>query len=228
MKVVAVLSGGLDSTCYAAQWKSRGHDVHPVVFDYGQKGRKEIEVALSLCNKLGFQTPKLLDIRFMRDIWVGTQLTDDKVGVEGKYTPSVVVPIRNAILLTVGTAYAYTIGASYVVYGANTGDIAYSEDTSGPMYPDCSPLFLTALETALNLGHYPMHERKVEMWSPAREGLSKSENLKLGYGIAGDLIYQTWSCYLSGDKQCGRCESCRNRQKAFLEARIPDRTEYAA
>ena len=228
MKAVAIISGGIDSTCYAAQWKAKGYEVHPLIFDYGQKGRKEIEVAIRLSEKLGFQAPKVLDISFMRGLWRGTQLTDEAVRVESAYTPSVVVPIRNAVFLTIATAYAYTIGADKVIYGSHAGDVKPRPDTGEPLYPDCAPPFISALQDALNLGHFPVHEKKVEIWCPAKEGLSKAENLRRGYELMGDLIFKTWSCYLSGDKQCGKCESCLNRGSAFREAGVADLTEYGA
>lgn len=225
VKVVAVVSGGPDSIGYAYLWKQSAAEIHPLIFDYGQKGKKETQVAVRLSLKLGFKQPLVLNVRFMKELWVGTQLTDETVRVEEAYTPSVVVPIRNAIFLTIATAYAYNIGAKYVIYGAHTDDIKPRVDTGEPLYPDCSPEFLLALQAALNIGHF-RSERGIELWSPAREGLSKSQLLRKFYEAAGDVVYETWSCYLSGEKHCGRCESCNNRKRAFLEAGIPDKTEY--
>lgn len=224
-RCVAIVSGGPDSTGYALIWKNRGYEVHPLIFNYGQKGSKEIEVAKKLSEKLGFEKPKVLDISFMKELWRGTQLTDETLAIQKEYHPTVVVPIRNAIFLSIAVAYAYTIKAEVVAYGAQTDDIKPRQDTYEPIYPDCSPEFQLALQTALSLGHF-RSERKVEIWSPAREGLSKAELLKLSFKAMGSLIYETWSCYLSGEKHCGRCESCVNRKKAFKVAGIEDLTPY--
>jgi len=232
-KVVAVISGGPDSIGYAAQWFKRGYRVYPIIFYYSQKGAKEVSVAKELCVKLGFEDPLVLDISFMKFIWKKTQLVDESIDVEKEYMSSVVVPIRNAVFLTIAAAYAFSIGAQYVIYGAHLDDnspldkheVLSTKDLWQPRYPDCSPEFQLVLETALNIGHF-RSSRSIQIWSPAREGLTKVENLRRSYEIMGDLIFETWSCYLSFEHHCGRCESCLNRKKAFREAGILDKTKY--
>ena len=67
---------------------------------------------------------RVVDISFMRDLWRGSKLTDDTIAVEESYKPSVVVPIRNVVMLSIATAYAYTIrgiyGGGYMLYMAPT------------------------------------------------------------------------------------------------------------
>jgi 7-cyano-7-deazaguanine synthase len=225
MRCVAIISGGPDSISYAAQWRERGYEIYPIIFDYGQKARREIAVAVNLSQKLGFRDPIIVDISSMRRIWRGTQLTDESVEIEEVYKPNVVVPMRNVIFLAISSAYALTIGANVIIYGAQLDDISKT-DSGDPLYPDCHPDTTIAFEDLLKVAHFPVGEKKLEIWSPAREGLSKSENLRRGYEIIKDLIYETWSCYKNGERHCGKCESCINRRRTFLEAGIPDKTEY--
>ncbi len=230
--VIAVVSGGVDSISYLAQWLVKGYDAHVLTFNYGQKGVKEVSITKYLVdeiNRLGIGGKvlefKVIDLSFMRDLWRGLQLTDESVGISLDYEPTLVVPVRNVVLLTIATAYAYTVGAEYVIYGAHYDDVEPRVDTGEPKYPDCSPECIEALQTALRICHF-RGSRRVEIWSPSREGLKKYENLRRGYGVLGKLIYSTWSCYLSGTYHCGRCESCLNRHKAFIQAGIPDCTVY--
>lgn len=197
-----------------------------MVFDYGQKGRKEVEVARMISRILEFEEPLVLNISSLKKLWLGTQLLDELVDVERDYSPTMVVPMRNVVFLVIACAYALNIGAEVVTYGSHLNDIVARRDTGEPLYPDCHPSVALAIEEVMKIAHFPVGVKKLEVWSPAREGLTKAQNLRRGYELLGDLTYETWSCYLSDSVHCGKCESCINRHRAFIEARIPDKTHY--
>ena len=220
-KAVVVFSGGLDSVCAASFLKSK-YELYGITFSYGQKASKEISAAKYFAKKLGLKQHKIIDIGFMKELYGDSNvLTSSKRKIPSKFEYSIVVPIRNAVFLSVASAWAYTLNASLVVYGAHTGD---------KHYPDCRPIFAKKLESAFNQGEIDginsRLRKKIEIWSPYREGLSKSDLLKKGKIVLKDSIFRTWSCYSNTKLQCGVCESCNNRKIAFEKAGITDKTKY--
>jgi len=220
-KAVVVFSGGIDSVCTASFLKSK-YDLYGISFSYGQKANQEILASKSFAKKIGLKQQKIVDISFMKDLYGNSNvLTSKKRKIPDKFEYSIVVPIRNAVFLSMASAWAYTLNASIVAYGAHTGD---------KNYPDCRPLFAKKLESAFNQGEIDGIKsglrKQIKIWSPYRERLSKRELLKIGIKSLGDSIFRTWSCYESKKYHCGVCESCNNRKKAFEHAGIADKTKY--
>ena len=222
MKIVSICSGGLDSVAYTARYVKEGHDVHILTFDYGQKAEREMLSVQEIFEGKVTEIKKV-DITFMKDLWAKTQLTDETIEVESEYTNSVVVPNRNTIFTTIAVAYAQSIDADRVILGSHADDTTIVDNDFS--YPDCDSRFFELLETTLHAGHFKK-AKKVEIWSPSREGIGKVELVKLGYKHLDEDIFKTWSCYKSEENQCGDCESCRNRKKAFELAKIEDKTQY--
>lgn len=222
-KSVIIMSGGIDSAGAAAYWKQRGYKLYLVTFYYGQRSRREVERARDIGKHLQAKEHRFIDISFMKELYGSTNvLTNETKEMPSQFQPIIIVPIRNAIFLTIASAWAFSIGAEIVAYGAHLTD---------QPYPDCRPEFARKLEEALNLGDIDATNSKthppIMIWSPAIAGLQKWEMLKISYRILGERIFDTWSCYLDGDVHCGVCESCRNRKTAFEKAEIKDNTTYS-
>ncbi len=220
-KAVVVFSGGIDSVCSASFLKSK-YDLYGISFSYGQKASQEIVTAKRFAKKIGLKQHKIIDINFMKNLYGDSNvLTSNKKKIPSEFDYSIVVPIRNAVFLSIASAWAYTLNASLVAYGAHTGD---------KQYPDCRPVFAKKLESAFNQGEIDGINsglrKNIEIWSPYRNGLSKSDLLKEGIRNLGDLIFGTWSCYSNKKFHCGICESCNNRKSAFVKAGIKDKTKY--
>lgn len=218
---MVVFSGGLDSVCTCAYLKSK-YDLYGITFAYGQRASKELKTAKSLAKSLKLKKHKIVDISFMKDLYGKTNvLTSTTRPIPQKFNYSIVVPIRNAVFLSIASAWAFTLNASLVAYGAHRGDM---------FYPDCRPSFSKKMELALNQGEIDGIKngirKKLRIWTPFDESLSKSELLKRGHEIVGDLLFRTWSCYSNTKLHCGRCESCNNRKAAFVKAKILDKTRY--
>ena len=222
MKAVIVFSGGLDSVCTATYLRKQ-YDLYGITFSYGQKAGKEVKVAQQFSKLLKFREHKVVDIGFMKDLYEKTNaLTNSKIEIPSKFDYSIVAPIRNAIFLSIASAWAFSKKAELVAYGAHLGDMRY---------PDCRPAFARLLSKALNEGETDGIKlglrKKVRIWSPFMDNLSKSDLLKIGYEELGEHIFKSWSCYGSTKIHCGKCESCNNRKLAFSQSKILDKTKYS-
>lgn len=211
-KCVVVLSGGIDSATVAYWARKQGYKVHAITFKYGQIAEREVEHAAKIAQQLGAPI-KIIDLSTLKEIFTGvTALCDEHINMTGEFNPLLIVPFRNAIFLSVAVAYAVSINANRIFYGAQGSD--------EPFYPDCRREFYKAFEKAAVLGT----GREVIVEAPFGI-IPKSEVIKIGAEL-GVPYHLTWSCYLNGSRHCGRCESCVNRKRAFIEAGIIDPTEY--
>lgn len=211
-KCVVVLSGGLDSSTVAQWAKKQGYDTHGLSIKYGQIATKEVEHASSVAHELGIPL-KVVDVSSLSDIFTGvTSLCDRNIEMTQTFSDPIIVPFRNAIFLSIAVAYAISIDAAKIFYGAHASDELF--------YPDCRREFYKAFEKAARLGT----DKEITVEAPFNV-LPKSEIVKLGTDF-GVPLHLSWSCYLDGLKHCGKCESCTNRKKAFKEAGIYDPTEY--
>ena len=217
--------------CYAASLaENDGYDLYLLTFAYGQRAGREIERSRYFAKVLNAKDHKVADMGFMKSLYnKSNALTDSRQEISQEFSHSLIVPVRNAVFLTIAAAWAMSINAKVVAYGAHTGDTLY--------YPDCRPAFVSAMKEALNTAESDSImsglRQQIMILSPAVMGLDKSALATTGYKILGDRIFHTWSCYSDGIKvdreylHCGRCESCINRKNAFTNAQIEDKTQYA-
>jgi 7-cyano-7-deazaguanine synthase len=213
-KCVVVLSGGPDSATVAYWAKKQGYEIYPITFKYGQIAIKETESAQKIAESLGVNT-KIIDLSALKDIFSGvTSLCNTDIPLTAEFSQPIIVPFRNAIFLSAAVAYAVTVGAKKIYYGAQGSD--------EPFYPDCRREFYEAFEKAARLGTC----EEISIQAPF-SGMKKPELFKAGVEL-GMPFELTWSCYLDGAKHCGKCESCVNRKKAFREAGVLDPSKYEA
>ncbi len=213
-KCVVVLSGGPDSATVAYWAKDQEYQIYPITFNYGQIALKETQAAQKIAEKLG-TTTKIIDLSALKDIFSGaTSLVNREIPLTAEFSAPIIVPFRNAIFLSTAVAYAVTVGAKYIFYGAQGSD--------EPFYPDCRRDFYEAFEKAARLGT----DQEIIVRAPF-SSQKKSHLIKKGaeLGVPFEL---TWSCYRDGEAHCGRCESCVNRKKAFQDAGVTDPTNYEA
>lgn len=205
-KAVILLSGGLDSTTTLYYALKKGYECYALVFDYGQRHKKELRSAVAVA-KGESVAYRVLRIKLP---WQGSALLDKKIkiptGGSFKGIPPTYVPARNTIFLSFALSYAEAIGAKAIFIGANAVDF------SG--YPDCRPDYYKAFQKLINKG---LRDKGIKIFTPLIK-MTKEEIIKLGYKL-GAPLEKTWSCYQGGSEPCGVCDSCRLREKGFSSLR---------
>ncbi|MCC2639796.1 MAG: queC [Nitrospira sp.] len=224
-KAVVLLSGGLDSTVTAAIAKQDGYDLHCVTVSYGQRHHVEVERARAVARELGASSHIVVDVN-LRAIG-GSALTDDVAVPKDRtadertdHIPVTYVPARNSIFLSLALAYAETLDAQVIYFGANVLDY------SG--YPDCRPEFIQAFETVARLGtRMGIAGGTIEVRAPLLMQ-SKAEIVRRGQELRVPFEL-THSCYDPDHRgiSCGRCDSCRIRREGFRQAGVVDPVPYA-
>jgi 7-cyano-7-deazaguanine synthase len=219
-KAVILVSGGLDSATCLAIAKSQGYDCYAISFDYGQRSISELNAANTVAKSFAVLEHKVISLQ-MGEIG-GSALTDTALDVpeeEAEGIPITYVPARNTIFLSYALAWAEVLSASAIFIGVN------ALDYSG--YPDCRPEYIAAFQKLINLATKVGVEGQTIALETPLINLSKAEIIKTGVRLGVDYA-STVSCYQADDegRACGRCDSCRFREKGFTDAGVEDPTAY--
>jgi 7-cyano-7-deazaguanine synthase len=128
---------------------------------------------------------------------------DSSIDVLNDSAKSVWVPNRNGVMLNIAAAHAESIGAGYIMFGANL-----EEATT---FPDNTKEFADALTESL----YFSTANNVKVVVPlANKSKNEIVAVALRLNIPLNLI---WSCYNSSVVHCGQCESCSRLKRALID-----------
>ena len=214
-KAIVLLSGGLDSATTLYYALSLGYDVRALIFNYGQRHRRELKSAKAVARAAGVP----FEVVTISLPWKGSALLDRTIrvprnlGARKEAIPVTYVPARNIIFVSFAASFAEAVGARAIFIGAN------AIDYSG--YPDCRPEFFAAFQTALDRSlKAGVEKRKIRILMPLIRK-TKAGIVRLGRRLK--VPYEkTWSCYNNFAKPCGECDSCRLRARGFKAAGMID------
>ncbi|MCM8772545.1 MAG: 7-cyano-7-deazaguanine synthase QueC [Candidatus Omnitrophica bacterium] len=207
-KAVCLISGGIDSFLSAYIAKKKGYKIYCLTIDYGQKSRKELLSAKKVAKFLKAEEHLILKINLK---FLKSALTRDEIKIPERKIrgiPSTYVPARNTIFISLALGYAESISADAIFIGVN------SVDFSG--YPDCRPIYIKRYQKLIDVAtKKTVSGKRIKLLAPLIN-LSKKEIIKRAISYGLDLSL-TWSCYKNEKRPCGKCPSCRIREKAISE-----------
>ncbi len=213
--VAVLFSGGLDSSILLGQLLAAGHQVQPLFVDCGWHWQAaELPAAKRFLAAL--DEPRLENLVVLQ--MPLADLYDDHWSITGRAVPradepdqNVYLPGHNPLLLVKAQVWCRLHGVGHLALGA-LGSNPFSDATE-----DFFRQFEAAMDRAIS-GH-------VELIRPLAH-LSKRQVMHLGRLLP---LEWTFSCLSPvGDRHCGGCNKCAERQQAFLAAEMTDPTSYAA
>jgi 7-cyano-7-deazaguanine synthase len=221
-KILAIVSGGLDSVTLAHSLRDYGHKVAIISFNYGQRHVKELHFA-EICARDIDGIHEIVDMRPLLQVFSGSSLTSESIEVpDGHYAAEsmklTVVPNRNAIMLNIACAFGISRGFDQIAIGVHGGDHY--------IYPDCRPNFIKSQKDTLKLANEGFLSDDFDLISPFID-IDKAGIVEIGDRI-GVQWENTWSCYKGGEIHCGSCGTCFERREAFAIAGVHDPTSYAS
>ncbi len=214
-KAMVLASGGVDSTtCLGLAIDKYGKDnVIALSVSYGQKHTKELECAKAVAAHYGVELYSIdlaqifkysnCSLLKQSDQEVPHESYDEQLK-EGDGSPvSTYVPFRNGLFLSTAASFALSKDCNVIYYGA------HADDAAGSAYPDCTPEFNDAMNTAI----YEGSGKQLRVEAPF---INSSKADVVACGLKLGVPYElTWSCYEGGEEPCGECGTCIDRARAF-------------
>ena len=211
-KVVALVSGGVDSLALTA-WARASGRVVPVYVRCGLAWEpaelRAVRRWLAALGSARVQALQVMDLPLRS--WYGAHWS-----VRGRGVPSatsadaaVYLPGRNLLLASAAAICAVRQKASAIAFGTLAAN----------PFDDATPAFFTSLGRCLSRAF----SRPLRILAPLRR-MTKAQVMARYPALPYAL---TMSCLQPrGDRHCGRCNKCAERRRAFRAARVPDPTIY--
>src|SRR5690625_1471078 len=100
-RAVVVLSGGLDSATCLGLAHDQGYELFALTFNYGQRHRREVELAQQVARYYHVSEHRIVDLDFLKEIG-GSALTEANIDIldRKEEIPVTYVPARNLIFLS--------------------------------------------------------------------------------------------------------------------------------
>jgi 7-cyano-7-deazaguanine synthase len=213
--LAVLISGGLDSAILLGDALRKGEIVIPIFMRCGLAWEKVEKVYLDrylaalACPLL---KPLVVLDQPIADVY-GNHWSITGAGVPDANAPDemMFLPGRNVLLLAKSLLWCHLNHVPALALGSLQ---------TNP-FPDATPAFFQAFQDLVNQAMQGLVEVRLPFG-----GMKKTAVMRLGEGLP---LEHTFSCAAPvGDRHCGRCNKCAERQHAFADAGMRDPTQYAA
>ncbi len=211
-KSIILLSGGLDSVISIAECIKEYNISLAITFDYGQKSlHSEINSAKQISKFYSIEH-KIINIDWLKEISSSALNTEKQIPIMNinelnnkiiteQTAKSVWVPNRNALFINIAACIAEAQNYNYIILGANKEEAATFKDNTQE--------FINAINNSLKNST----NKEIKVIAPLIN-LTKEEIVKKGIELQVPFKY-IHSCYLGGNRNCGKCESCQRLKRAL-------------
>ena len=205
-KSIILLSGGLDSVVALSHCiKTHGIEL-ALTFDYGQKSLKQELVASKKIADYYKLQHKIIKLDWLKDITTTALVSEEIIPTSNLGTQNsaelVWVPNRNSLFLNIAACFADSYKYNYIIYGANKDEGSNFPDNTEDFRGQISKLFENSTMAKPKVIAPLINYTKDDIVKLALE-----ENVPLEF---------VRSCYNSGERHCGRCESCTHLKNALI------------
>ena len=205
-KGIILLSGGLDSLLSLGIGIEKYGISLALTFDYGQKAvEQEISTSKNICDYYKIEH-KVIKLDWLKEV-THTALVSNEDLPEGIDNPeqsakSVWVPNRNGLFLNIAGSFADGNDYDYIIIGANKEE--------GQTFPDNTQEFIDKINAEFE---YSTQKHPTVVAPLINSDKNDIVKLALEHKIPLEFVR---SCYASGEKHCGKCESCTRLKNALI------------
>ena len=205
-KGIILLSGGLDSLVSLGIGIEKYGIPLALTFDYGQKAvEQEISTSKNICDYYKIEH-KVIKLDWLKEV-THTALVSNEDLPEGIDNPeqsakSVWVPNRNGLFLNIAGSFADGNDYDYIIIGANKEE--------GQTFPDNTQEFIDKINAEFEYSTQKHPKVVAPLINSDKNDIVK---LALEHKIPLEFVR---SCYASGEKHCGKCESCTRLKNALI------------
>jgi 7-cyano-7-deazaguanine synthase len=208
-------SGGLDSSILIGQLLREGRRVHPLYIRCGlcweQSELRSLRQYMRALSSARLGELVVLEIPVADLYGRHWSLTGKEVPAGHTPDKAVFLPGRNALLMTKAVVWCQLHGVPR---------LAVASLATSP-FADATQRFSDCVQAMVNC-----YENSAIRITRPFAGLDKCQAMRQGREFPLEL---TFSCLCPVDgRHCGRCNKCEERRQAFLDADLPDPTEYAS